>query len=112
MSAQESVNIQLHTYYPVHNYENANILRQHSGPQFGERRNALGGKMVKGSDITNCRDNVHILNTNSVYQVRTKENMFPPHSGPQQGERQNARREISVKGKLLLTFVIMFRLPV
>ena len=61
---------------------------------------------MKGSDITNCRDNVHILNTNSVYQnqSRTNENVFPPHSGPQQGERQNANREISVKGKLLLTF--------
>ena len=101
MSAQESVNIQLHTNYPVHTYENANILPQYSGPQFGERWNALGEKMVEGSDITNCRDNVHILNTNSVYQnqCRTNEYTFPTHSGPQQGERQNARREILVKGK-------------
>ena len=29
MSAQESVNTQLHTNYPVHTYENANILPQH-----------------------------------------------------------------------------------
>ena len=62
---------------------------------------------MKGSDITNCRDNVHIiLNTKLAYQNQggTNENMFPPHSGPQQDERQNARREISVKGKTAINF--------
>ena len=58
--------------------------------------------MVKRSEITNCRDNVHIINTNSAHYQnhgRININMFSQHSGPQQGKRHNAISETSVKGK-------------